>query len=381
MSETLKLTPEQEPRTLYEIEQKFIPLQAEALTSLRAEAIPIEQFYLSHPDEDFSLRFREVPIEGQFYYEATLKNNGELTDAGLRRLEVTTEVDKAMYDYYRKDSVAIRKLRAMLTPNVVVDFFEDGHTQVESECAADWQSFIKTRRLEGQFAELTGDRIVDNEWRAHHLYRQHHGGREALPVMQELDPNQIANDIIRHQHEYGRSVVQISGRSGSGKSTVVQMVKQQLEQEGIDCDVISTDDYHRGQTWLEAYNDNRPWVNWDDAIVYDTASMAADLERLQRGESIRRRRIDFETAEPVYEGDQQPKPVLLVEGIYARAPEIDQYCHLRYELPTPLATCVGRRLLRDMHERAQFADPAVSLRYMLEYAEPAYRQQRDNVIT
>lgn len=35
----------------------------------------------------------------------------------------------------------------------------------------------------------------------------------------------------------------------------------------------------------------------------------------------------------------------------------------------------GGRLLRDLRERPQFADPAASLGYMLSEAEPAYRDQ------
>ena len=44
-------------------------------------------------------------------------------------------------------------------------------------------------------------------------------------------------------------------------------------------------------------------------------------------------------------------------------------------MTTPLATCIGRRLLRDIAERPEFADPATSLGYMLSEAEPAYRAQ------
>lgn len=57
------------------------------------------------------------------------------------------------------------------------------------------------------------------------------------------------------------------------------------------------------------------------------------------------------------------------------APEITKVDDLLFEVDTPLATCIGRRLLRDMRERPQFADPVASLQYMHEEAEPAYRAQ------
>ena len=79
--------------------------------------------------------------------------------------------------------------------------------------------------------------------------------------------------------------------------------------------------------------------------------------------------------EPVYEGIIAPSNVVIIEGIYALSPDITKQDELRYEMTTPLATCIGRRLLRDMRERPEFADPVKSLGYMLREAEPAYRRQ------
>lgn len=375
MNEVVKQRTEFEHIPLHEVEQKFIPLFPEQLAGLKSEAIPIEQFYLSHPSEGFSLRFRETPTGDDLTYEATLKTSGEVTADGLKRLEVTAPVSPDMYQFYRENVPTLRKLRAEPVPNVVIDFYEDGHIQMESEHPISWQKFCHDYNLAGQYADLTGDHIVDNEWRAHFEYRRNNSGAEALQPLPDLSTNEIVDDILNSIQPGAVSVVKIRGRSGSGKSTLVKEIQQQLLEQGIESDVISTDDYHRGQAWLEAHNNGQPWIDWDDQIVYDTDTMAKDLEKLTAGQPVPRRRIDFTIVEPVYEGDRTPTSVLLVEGIYANAPEIAKHCELEYEMPTPVATSIGRRLLRDMLERPQFADPVASLRYMLEYAEPAYRKQ------
>ena len=171
----------------------------------------------------------------------------------------------------------------------------------------------------------------------------------------------------------------IVGESGSGKSTIVREVITELASLGISANVMSTDDYHRGVTWLEQYNSGERWVHWDDSVVYDTGAMAEDLANLRSGLRIYQRHIDWTVVEPVYDGLIEPRDVLIIEGIYATSQDITNEGDLSYMMATPLATCVGRRLIRDMRERPEFADPVKSLSYMLTEAEPAYRAQHGGV--
>ncbi len=372
--ETIKQEKEFEQIIPYEIERKFVPVFPESLEPFRENSRPIEQYYLSNPKEPFSLRFREtLTADGGLVYEATLKDSGIVDEDGVRRLEVTTSVDEALYQYYRSEETPlVRKLRAEPRPGITIDYYEDGSVQVESEDEAEWLAF---RRDHGDaFAEVTGDTSSTNEWKAHLSFRHANDGREALPMPTDLKPDDIVNDIVRQSQT--PSVVHIGGRSGSGKSTIVREVQQKLERIGLTSVVMSTDEYHRGATWLREYNGGEPWTHWDDEIVYDTQTMAADLARLLSGQAIHARGIDWTVAEPVITGVINPVDVIIIEGIYAQSPDITRETDLSYEMTTPLATCVGRRLLRDLVERPQFADPAASLSYMLREAEPAYRLQR-----
>lgn len=191
--ESLIHTPEFEGRLPVETERKFMAIFPEKLTDLREEAEPIEQFYLSHPDEPFSLRLRSTLTRdtGELHYEATLKDNGIQGNDGLRRLEVTTEISPELYEYYRNDETPIiRKLRAKPLPGVIIDFFEnDDLVQAEVEDDGSLQEFIN--QFSNTFMEITGEIMATSEWQAHYNFRREHEGREALSVQPELDIDTI----------------------------------------------------------------------------------------------------------------------------------------------------------------------------------------------
>lgn len=376
MTKTRLANPEFEQKPTREIEKKYLPVFPESLLELREQARPIEQFYLSHPSEQFSLRMREeFTANGELSYTATLKDRGELMPDGQDRLEVEVPITAELYQYYKTDVPVLRKLRAYANNGVMVDYYEDGHVQVESENPIAWTNFID--RYGDSFMDMTGQQTFDNEWRAHLEYRRSRKGEEVFIPSEYLKPEEITRDILERLHGDWPVFAKIRGRSGSGKSTIVRQVQQLLSEYGVVSEVISTDDYHRGATWLRQYNNGRDWAEWDHPIVYDTVAMANDLKLLKSGVPIERRRIDFGVVEPVFEGKITPVPVVLIEGIYAGHQDFNDLESLDYEMPTPLGTCIGRRLLRDMRERPDFADPRVSLAYMLEQAEPMYRAQGD----
>ena len=375
--ESLIHTSEFEGRLPVETERKFIAIFPEKLTKLREEAEPIEQFYLSHPDEPFSLRLRSTLNRdtGELQYEATLKDNGIQSNDGLRRLEVTTEISPKLYEYYRNNETPIiRKLRAEPLPGVVIDFFENnGLVQAEVEDDGSLQEFID--QFGNTFMEVTGGATATSEWQAHYNFRREHEGQEALSVQPELDINDIVSDILTSTADSPR-IIHIAGRSGSGKSTIVRQLREQLAELNIESITMSTDDYHRGATYLYYYNNRQEWQHWDDPFVYDTKTMAVDLQNLINDKEIYHRHINWQTAEPYIAGTLSPKPVIIVEGIYAKSPDIITDNSLVYEIPTPIATCIGRRILRDLNERPQFCDPSENLLYLLSEAEPAYRAQQ-----
>jgi hypothetical protein len=98
-----------EQNIAHEVERKFIPIFPEQMEDYRAEAWPVEQFYLSHPSEPFSLRMREELKGGELSYTATLKDTGKLTDGGIDRMEVDVPIDPELYQLYRTPDAPVLK--------------------------------------------------------------------------------------------------------------------------------------------------------------------------------------------------------------------------------------------------------------------------------
>ena len=122
----------------------------------------------------------------------------------------------------------------------------------------------------------------------------------------------------------------------------------------------------------------RPTSNWDAPEVYDTAALAADLEQLLAGAPIDKKHFDFEREEVVVDGQLQPSPFVIVEGIFAGSHHLRDVLDLHFNVPTPVATTVGRDLMRLMHSdrpNASIGSPEARLRYQLETAIPTYRAQ------
>ena len=374
------LTPEFEHIPL-EVEQTFIPLFPERLAEYRDQVATIRQHYLSGINEPCDLRLREiVEPDGTIHYQAGIKGNERMSPEGRVRDELIDgiAVPKELFDYYAasEDLPVEYKLRAQVNANVVIDFTEDG-VSIETEHAIARDAFFDRAGGAGQFMEVTGDTAFKSRWRAEKHYRQARGGYESFKPVPEFSSDAAVAEILHaRMNAVQPLVIAISGRSGSGKSTVIRELRDKLAEVGLTSDVTSSDDYHRGKTWLEQYNNGESWQRWDDEIVYNLRALAEDLTTYKEGGVIPRLHMDFVSQEHSVNGVIRQVDVLLVEGIYAGSLELSQLTNLEFELPTPFATCVWRRMLRDAKERPEFNDFEKSFRYILEQVEPAYRAQK-----
>ncbi|MEO5948996.1 MAG: hypothetical protein ABIP74_01205, partial [Candidatus Saccharimonas sp.] len=238
--ETMNSRKEFERLSISEVERKLLPVIPERLTELRESAYPIEQYYLSHMNEPFSLRFRGTVRDGAISYEATLKDSGVMGPDGLERLEVPVIVPSELYAYYfdKHTTPVLQKWRSEPFEGIIVDFYkDDGSVQVEVEDATHWDAF--TEHYGKDYLDITGDHVGSNEWRAHLSFRRLHNGKEALMPQAELRSQDIVNDILSRRLQTAPVIVHIGGRSGSGKSTIVHEVQRALRDLGLSNDVLS----------------------------------------------------------------------------------------------------------------------------------------------
>lgn len=121
-----------------EVEKQFHTVSPEIFEPLKdiSDLEVIEQLYLSHPDEPYSLRLRQSMTQVGMVYTAALKDRGKVGTHGLLRMEIPAEISEATYQYYRSQLVhpVIHKLRASPMRDVIVDWTEgDDRPVIEIE--------------------------------------------------------------------------------------------------------------------------------------------------------------------------------------------------------------------------------------------------------
>lgn len=367
-----------------ETEKTYRPRNEQLLERFRRESgKQIVQPYLSDTSEPFSLRLRHTEkSDGSTKLESTLKSAGELVADGKSRAEYQGYVTPQRFGYYTSSELpTVRKRRVSPIEAIDIDFFESGDMHVESEDPVAWNRFLDQFNLPAsEFEDVTG-LVPDNELLAHINYRREHGGRSAFAPYCAFDTDIALGAIL----PYAKSAIQLSretlpvvrlyGRSGSGKSHYLAMLREKLAAHGVGSAVLSTDDYNRGMSTLTEMNGGAHPTNFDSSDVYDLKAAYADIFRWLDGMPIQKRTIDYTTSEPVFGGEVAAPPsdsILFVEGIWSRH-DIFDFADMTYDVGTPLATSIGQRITRDLVARPEFADPSGNLEYYLEHAEPAYR--------
>jgi uridine kinase len=146
-------------------------------------------------------------------------------------------------------------------------------------------------------------------------------------------------------------IVGVSGGSGSGKSTAAHALARAL---GPGCaTVIDMDGYYRDHHHLTAHELRT--VNWDHPDALDLELLAADLERLATGRSIRKPCYDFTIHRRCLEHEPvEPHPVIIVEGILLFVdPRVRAACALKVFVDADSDLRLIRRIERDMRERGR----------------------------
>jgi uridine kinase len=172
-------------------------------------------------------------------------------------------------------------------------------------------------------------------------------------------------------------VVAIAGGSGSGKTTVANVILDRVGREHIA--YLPHDAYYKDLSALPP--EQRARVNFDHPNSLESALLLNHICDLKAGEAIQLPIYDFtthsrtDTVIPV-----APKPIILVEGIliFADQPLCDQF-DVRIYVDTDADLRFIRRLERDIAERGRTTQSVVhqyltTVRPMhLEFVEPSRR--------
>ncbi len=199
--------------------------------------------------------------------------------------------------------------------------------------------------------------------------------------------------------------IAITGPSGAGKSTLARMLAEALDavgprepgqrpgtrereacSDGSQAVVLAEDCYYRDQSHLSFAE--RLQTDYDQPAALEHELLAWHLGQLRRAAPVPVPRYDY-AQHTRAEGCVwlAPRPFVIVEGILLfSSPQLLRHFDLKVWLDTPLATCLQRRIDRDVRERgrsrasveAQFAATAAP---MARRYRACWQQQADLVVT
>lgn len=145
-------------------------------------------------------------------------------------------------------------------------------------------------------------------------------------------------------------IIAVVGASGSGKSTVVAQLQNDL---CISVSVIQVDQYYRELSDLTL--SERDKVNFDHPDAIEFELLREDLQSLKCGESIDTPIYDFTVHNRASVTQHiEAKDIIILEGILALAdPKTAKLVDRVVFIDTPLEVCLARRIKRDSLERGR----------------------------
>lgn len=146
-------------------------------------------------------------------------------------------------------------------------------------------------------------------------------------------------------------IIGIAGGTGSGKTTVVNTIVDQLQHDEVA--VISQDSYYRDTSHLSY--EERTKINFDHPQSIDFDLLIEQLKVLRQGHTIDQPVYSFKlhnrTGETV---KTEPKTVIIVEGILLLTnPELRQLFDIKIFVHADSDERLIRRLKRDIRERGR----------------------------
>jgi len=172
-------------------------------------------------------------------------------------------------------------------------------------------------------------------------------------------------------------VIAIAGGTGSGKTTVANVIIERVGTEHIV--YLPHDAYYKDLKNLPA--SQRTQINFDHPNSLDTEMLIEHVRELKAGQPIKRPVYDFKTHTRIDEMiNLQPQPIVIVEGILIFVESaLRNLFDVKIFVDTPPDIRFIRRLERDINERGRTATSVIqqyqeTVRPMhLEFVEPSKR--------
>ena len=146
-------------------------------------------------------------------------------------------------------------------------------------------------------------------------------------------------------------IIGIAGGTGSGKTTVVNQIIEELKNEQVD--VISQDSYYQDTSHLNF--EERKKINFDHPKSIDFDLLVAHLQDLKTGKNIQQPVYSFKEHNRTKDTVEiHPRKVVIVEGILILThPDIREMFDIKIYVHADSDERLIRRLKRDISERGR----------------------------
>ena len=152
-------------------------------------------------------------------------------------------------------------------------------------------------------------------------------------------------------------VIGIAGGTGSGKSTMINKIKDEFHDEIA---ILSHDFYYKRHDDMSF--EDRNHLNYDHPNAFDTDLMIEHVRQLKAWTVVERPVYDFTIHNRVDETVAvYPAKVVVVEGILIfENQELRELCDIKVFIDTDADVRILRRILRDVRERGRTLDSVVN---------------------
>lgn len=165
-------------------------------------------------------------------------------------------------------------------------------------------------------------------------------------------------------------IIGIYGGTGSGKTTIVNMIASHFSSNDIE--IISQDSYYKDNSDI-SYED-RCKLNFDHPDAIDFNLLYKHLKKLRKGETVEQPIYDFKIHNRLKKTIQiKPKKILILEGILIMChAEIRSIFNLKIFINANSKTRMERRIKRDIVERGRSRDEV--LKRYIETLKPMHEK-------
>lgn len=163
-------------------------------------------------------------------------------------------------------------------------------------------------------------------------------------------------------------VIGVAGGAASGKTTVCDMIIQQLHDQRVV--LVNQDSFYHDLTDEELTRVHE--YNFDHPDAFDTEQLLCAMEKLRHGQAVDIPNYDFKSYKNIFPARRvNPSDVIILEGILIfHDPRIRELMNMKIFVDTDADVRLARRIRRDIVEKGR--DIATVLDQYSKFVKPAF---------